>query len=67
MVLEGGMVEQLDVGNAEEGIDRTVDGIGKVARAASSQFAGRVGNVKDAARGRVEKLTVKGRTPTKWR
>ena len=52
------MVEQLNVGNAKEGIGRTVDGIGKAARTASSQFAGQVGNVRDAARGRVEKLTV---------
>ncbi|MER7450788.1 hypothetical protein ABTW96_10930 [Nocardia beijingensis] len=49
------MVEQLDVGNAKlnvgnakDGIGRTVDGIGKAARTASSQFAGQVGNVKDA-------------------
>ncbi|WP_067818014.1 hypothetical protein [Nocardia inohanensis] len=57
------MVDQLDVGNAREGIGRTVDSLGKAARTASSQFAGQVGNVKDVARGRVEKLTAKGPDP----
>ncbi|MFE3099608.1 hypothetical protein [Nocardia tengchongensis] len=54
---------KLNVGNAKEGIGRTVDGIGKAARTASTQFVGQVGNVKDAARGRVEKLTAKGPDP----
>ncbi|MFI6869136.1 hypothetical protein [Nocardia sp. NPDC050406] len=53
------MVEQLDVGNAKEGIGRTVDSIGK----AASQFAGQVGSVRDVARVRVEKLTTKGPDP----
>lgn len=64
------MVEQLDVnsarlnvGNTKETIGKTVDGLGKAARTASSQFAGQFGNVKDAARGRVEKLTAKGPDP----
>ncbi|MGW5440245.1 hypothetical protein [Nocardia asteroides] len=57
------MVEQLNVGNAKEGIGRTVDGLGKAARTASTQFVGQVGNVKDAAKGRVEKLTVKKPDP----
>ncbi|GEM31900.1 hypothetical protein NN3_29070 [Nocardia neocaledoniensis NBRC 108232] len=57
------MVEQLNVGSAKEGIGRTVDGLGKAARTASTQFAGQVGNVKVAAKGRVEKLTVKKPDP----
>jgi hypothetical protein len=57
------MVEQLNVGNAKEGIGRTVDGIGKAARTASTQFVGQVGNVKVAAKGRVEKLTEKKPDP----
>lgn len=64
------MEEQLDVGNAKlnvgdakEGIGRTVDGFGKAARTVSTQFAGQVGSVKDAARGRVEKLTLKKPDP----
>lgn len=57
------MVEQLDVGNAKESIGRTVGSIGKAARAASSQFAGQVGSVKDVARERVEKLTAKEPDP----
>lgn len=57
------MVEQLNVGNAKDGIGRKVDGIGKAARTASTQFVGQVGNVKDAAKGRVEKLTVKKPDP----
>lgn len=64
------MVEPLDVGNAtltvggaKEGLGRTVDGLGKVARTASSQLVGQVGSVKDAARGRVEKLTAKQPDP----
>ncbi|MGW4635956.1 hypothetical protein [Nocardia sp. NPDC004415] len=84
MVLEGVMVERVDVGDAgvdgagvKEGFGRTVDGIGKAARTASSQFAGQFGNVagqfgnvagqfgsvKDAAKERVEKLTVKQPDP----
>ncbi|MEU4600813.1 hypothetical protein [Nocardia sp. NPDC023988] len=51
------MVDQLNVGNTKEGFDRTVDGLGKVARTASTRFVGQVGSVKEAARGRVEKLT----------
>ncbi|MFC4127213.1 hypothetical protein [Nocardia rhizosphaerae] len=57
------MAEQLTVGSAKEGIGRTVDGIGKAARTASTQLVGQVGSVKDAARGRVEKLTVKKPDP----
>ncbi|MEV0080526.1 hypothetical protein AB0H58_29305 [Nocardia neocaledoniensis] len=57
------MVEQLNVGNAKESIGRTVDGIGKAARTASTQFVGQVGNAKDAAKGRVEKLTAKKPDP----
>ncbi|MVU76006.1 hypothetical protein GPX89_01960 [Nocardia sp. ET3-3] len=57
------MVEQLDADNAKVGIGKTVDSIGKAARTASSQFAGQIGNVKDVARGRVEKLTAKGTDP----
>lgn len=57
------MVDQLDVGDAKEGIGRTVDSIGKAARTASSQLVGQVGTIRDSARGRVEKLTVKGPDP----
>ncbi|GAB0105219.1 hypothetical protein JMUB6875_41970 [Nocardia sp. JMUB6875] len=64
------MEEQLDVGdakpnvgNAKEGIGRTVDGFGKAARTVSTQFVGQVGNVEDAAKGRVEKLAVKRPDP----
>ncbi|WP_043655700.1 hypothetical protein [Nocardia thailandica] len=64
------MVEKLDtdkaepgVGGVREGFGRTVDGLGRAARSASTQFAGQVGGVKDAARGRVEKLTAKQPDP----
>ena len=50
------MVEQLDVSNAKEGI-------GKAFRSASTQIIEQVGSVKEAARGAVEKLTVKAPDP----
>lgn len=53
----------LDIGSAREGFGRRIDGFGKAARTASSQFAGQVGTVKDAAKGRVEKLTAKQPDP----
>ncbi|WP_336087325.1 hypothetical protein [Nocardia sp. SSK8] len=54
---------KLNVVHAKEGLGRTVDGLGKMARTASSQFAGQVGTVKDTARGKVEKLTAKQPDP----
>lgn len=57
------MVEQLNVGNAKESIGKTVDGFGKAARIASTQFVGQVGSVREAAKGRVEKLATKKLDP----
>lgn len=50
------MVEELDVSDAKEGI-------GKALRTASTQIIEQVGSVKEAARGTVEKLTVKAKDP----
>ncbi|MFC6009450.1 hypothetical protein [Nocardia lasii] len=57
------MVEQLNVGNTKESFGKTVTGLGKAARSASTQFVGQVGTVREAAKGKVEKLAVKGPDP----
>lgn len=53
------MAAPFDVKNAKDGIGKTVDGLGKLARNASAQVTHQAAELKDAAVDAVEKLRVK--------